>query len=74
MDQLKYQTLFFLSPETGCKSWKYQKYVKCQTNDTDVCTLPELQDENCRHCDLDESKNQTEWRCNSGLCIDIEKV
>merc|ERR1712080_30470 len=61
-----------LFPETGCKSWQGQKFVKCQ-NDTDVCTLPQFQDNDCRFCDADETQNQTKWRCNSGLCIDIKK-
>ena len=54
--------------ETGCKSWHGEKYVKC-SNDTDVCTLPQFQDNACHNC-----TEPNMWRCNSGECIESSKV
>ena len=64
---------FSFISDTGCKSWFGQEYVKCH-NDTNVCTLPKFQDTDCHSCDEDVTKNQTLWRCNSGLCINELEV
>jgi hypothetical protein len=56
-----------LYPSTGCASWKGEKHIKCPGNGT-ICTVPEFVD-NCRSC-----HNENHWRCNSGWCIDKDKV
>ena len=54
----------------GCTSWGGKKHVKCQIpanssyDESNVCTLPDLKDSNCRSC-----KDPNEWRCDDGDCI-----
>ena len=59
-----------LYPSTNCSSWFGRRHEQCIVNGTAVCTLAEYAAKNeCRRCEDDD-----EWRCNSGWCIDKEKV
>ena len=58
-----------------CKSWFGQKHVKCQLpansshDESNVCTIPDLKESNCRSC-----KDPNKWRCDNGFCISKDKV